>query len=189
MLALVIPSVSWTSPIANALAVPLVTFGVVPLVLLGIVLNLAGPALATTSWQLAAWLWRWVWVGLEWLAEHGPALILTQSPATAVAALVSVGLLLWLLPLGRQRRWFALLLVASLALVPARRPAVGRVIVNVLDVGQGLAVVVQTHTRVLVFDTGPRTFTGRDAGADIVLPFLRTIGAPRRDPGIITVSP
>jgi competence protein ComEC len=120
-------------------------------------------------------------MGLEWLAEHGPAVMLTQSPGTAVAALVSVGLLLWLLPLGRQRGWFALLLVASLALVPARRPAAGRVIVNVLDVGQGLAVVVQTHAHVLVFDTGPRTFTGRDAGADIVLPFLRTIGAPRID--------
>ncbi len=186
LLALVIPSVSWTSPIANALAVPVVTFGVVPLVLLGIVLHPAGPALATASWHLAAWLWRWVWMGLEWLAEHGPAVMLTQSPGAAVAALVSVGLLLWLLPLGRQRGWFALLLVASLALVPARRPAVGRVIVNVLDVGQGLAVVVQTHAHVLVFDTGPRTFTGRDAGADIVLPFLRTIGASRIDHLIVS---
>ncbi|MSQ69078.1 MAG: DNA internalization-related competence protein ComEC/Rec2 [Gammaproteobacteria bacterium] len=186
LLALVVPSVSWTSPIANAVAVPLVTFGVVPLVLLGIALSPLWPACATLSWQLAAGLWRWVWVGLEWLAEHGPAVVLTRSPSAAVAALVGLGLLLWLLPLGRGRGWFALLLVASPALLPAPHPVTGSVVVNVLDVGQGLAVVVQTHAHVLVFDTGPKTFTGRDAGAEIVLPFLRTIGAPVIDRLIVS---
>ena len=49
-----------------------------------------------------------------------------------------------------------------------------------LDVGQGLAVVVRTQTHALVYDAGPAFPTGRDAGELAVLPYLRHRGVRQR---------
>ena len=50
---------------------------------------------------------------------------------------------------------------------------------TVLDVGQGLAVVVETHRHALVYDTGPRYSDEADAGGRLVAPFLRAEGIER----------
>ena len=47
---------------------------------------------------------------------------------------------------------------------------------TVLDVGQGLAVVVETHRHALVYDTGPRYSDEADAGGRLIAPFLRAEG-------------
>jgi competence protein ComEC len=49
-------------------------------------------------------------------------------------------------------------------------PAVGNFEVAMLDVGQGLAVVVRTHAHVLVYDAGPAFPSGRDAGELLCCP-------------------
>jgi competence protein ComEC len=181
LLLLVAPGVAWISPLANALAVPLVTWAVVPLVLLGIAFAVLAPPFAASCWQWAGALWGGVWQGLEWLAAHAAALPLEFVPDALTVLLASCGLLLFLLPFGRGRYGLAALLVAGLAFHSPARPAVGALKATVLDVGQGLAVVLETHTHVMLFDTGPSTFGGADAGADIVLPFLRLRGQRRLD--------
>jgi competence protein ComEC len=55
-------------------------------------------------------------------------------------------------------------------------PDVGAVRFTMLDVGQGLAAVVQTRRHVLVYDAGPAYRSGSDAGAMTVEPFLRHKG-------------
>ncbi|NTV97070.1 MAG: MBL fold metallo-hydrolase, partial [Thiobacillus sp.] len=52
---------------------------------------------------------------------------------------------------------------------------------DVLAVGQGLAVVVRTAAHTLVYDTGPRYASGEDAGARVVAPFLFGQGIGRLD--------
>ena len=55
-------------------------------------------------------------------------------------------------------------------------PAPGAFRTHVLDVGQGLAVVVRSANHVLVFDAGPAYPSGFDAGEMIVTPFLGYLG-------------
>ncbi len=55
-----------------------------------------------------------------------------------------------------------------------------------LDVGQGLAVVVRTHRHALVYDTGPRWHEAADAGSRIVAPFLRHEGIGRIDALVVS---
>ena len=55
-----------------------------------------------------------------------------------------------------------------------------------LDVGQGLAVVVRTQAHVLVYDAGPAFPTGRDAGELAVLPYLRYYGVRQVDALVIS---
>jgi competence protein ComEC len=57
---------------------------------------------------------------------------------------------------------------------------------TVLDVGQGLAVVVETQHRTLLYDTGPRYTDVADAGGRIVVPFLRAAGVARLDTLVVS---
>jgi competence protein ComEC len=57
---------------------------------------------------------------------------------------------------------------------------------TVLDVGQGLALVVQTHRHALLYDTGPRYTDEADAGGRIVAPFLRAAGVRQLAGMIVT---
>jgi competence protein ComEC len=58
--------------------------------------------------------------------------------------------------------------------------------VTVLDVGQGLAVLVQTHAHALLYDTGPRYNETADAGNRIIAPLLRAKGIRALD--VLVVS-
>jgi competence protein ComEC len=57
---------------------------------------------------------------------------------------------------------------------------------TLLDVGQGLAAVVQTQHHVLVYDTGPRFSEAFDTGNAVVIPFLRSQGIRRIDTLIVS---
>ena len=47
---------------------------------------------------------------------------------------------------------------------------------TILDVGQGLSVVIETRGHTLVYDAGPSFRTGSDTGQLVVVPFLRSRG-------------
>jgi competence protein ComEC len=69
---------------------------------------------------------------------------------------------------------------------PAPAPAAGEAWITVLDVGQGLAVLVRTASRALVYDTGPVLGAADDSGARVILPLLRAEGIARLDAMILT---
>ena len=83
-------------------------------------------------------------------------------------------------------RWVGLLgFLPMLLLVPAR-PALGDMKVTVLDVGQGLSVVVQTAKHNLVYDAGPKYNEQSDAGSRIVVPFLHGEGIKKVDGFVVS---
>ena len=179
--ALVVPSVAWSSALANALIVPWVTWVVVPLDLIGTLATGFAPGVASLAWQLAAALWELLWRALAFLSQAFPASWLPRAPGLDLAVVLTAALCLMLAPLGRLRHALGMaLLLGGLFLAPPR-PASGAFRLAVLDVGQGQALVVETARHVLVFDPGPRSFGGRDAGAEIVLPYLRLQGWRRLD--------
>ena len=74
---------------------------------------------------------------------------------------------------GRRLAWLALL---PLGLPALRVPPHGSARVAVLDVGHGLAVLVETRSSRLLFDAGPTAPSGFDSGEEIVLPALAASG-------------
>lgn len=58
--------------------------------------------------------------------------------------------------------------------------------VTVLDVGQGLSVLVQTASHTLLYDAGPKYNEQSDAGSRIVVPFLRGEGVVKIDGFIVS---
>jgi competence protein ComEC len=171
---------SLIAPVANAVAIPVVTLGVVPLALLGIVVPV--DLLFQAAHAVLAWLMRF----LEMLAALPDATWQQHAPLpwTVVAGVVGA---LWLLaPRGLSGRAWGLLWLLPLFVVRPEPPPHGAFRLTVLDVGQGLAVVVETHRYTLVYDAGPRFSETTDAGGRIVAPFLRAAGLRRADGLVIS---
>jgi competence protein ComEC len=83
-------------------------------------------------------------------------------------------------------RWPGVLLLLPLFTVTPLRPEPGAARVTLLDVGQGLAAVVQTRHHTLVYDTGPGFGPAFDAGSAVLVPFLRQQGVRDLDRLIIS---
>ena len=172
--------VSLVSPIANAIAIPVVTFAVVPFALLAIVVPLDLP------WQVAHGVFAALMVPLDALAGAPSAAWQQHAPPVWTVALALVGVALLLAPRGVPGRVLGAIALLPLFVVEPERPAPGTFRMTVLDVGQGLAIVVQTHRHALLYDTGPRYHDEADAGGRIVAPFLRGAGITRLDAMIVT---
>lgn len=169
-------SVSLASPFANLLAIPYVTLLVVPLVLLGVLFSGFMPWVAEGLWQLAAILLDWLMGILGWLADFSLASVYLPTIPLPWLLVGIIGFAMLWLPKGLPGRWLGAVLMLPLALYQPEAPAQGSFRLSVLDVGQGLASVVQTAEHVLVFDTGPRVSDSFDTGTLVLLPWLRGQG-------------
>lgn len=177
--------VSLYSPLANLFAVPWVELVTVPLALSGAMLLPIIPTLG--EWLL--WVAEYLLRGLWWLLEHiaqWPGSELSLAGASAAAVLTAlIGVLILLAPRGLPGRWLGLMWCVPLLLAQSPRPPPGEAWLTLLDVGQGLAAVVQTRHHTLLYDAGPRWRDGFDAGSAVVVPFLRHAGVSRLDTVII----
>ena len=96
-------------------------------------------------------------------------------------ALAAAGVVVVTAPRNPCPRFLGVLLLAPLLFPALDRPPQGTFDMTVLDVGQGLAVVVETRNHVLLYDTGVRLSPAYDMGGQVVLPFLRRRGRRRVD--------
>ena len=171
---------SLVSPLANAVAIPLVGLVITPLTLVAALLPF--DLLLVMAHQLLAWLMTFI----EWLADL--PLAVWQQPAQPLWAvlLAILGCAWLLLPRGFPSRGMGVVLMLPLVLLPAERPAPGELRLTVLDVGQGLAVHAQTAAHDLLYDTGPQFSVDANSGNRILLPYLRAQGVRRLDGLILT---
>lgn len=171
---------SVVAPLANLLAVPWVGLLVVPLTLLSAALTLLHPLAGLPVAWLADGLMGLIWIWLEFLAGLPFARWHASRPAWTLA-LTALGIALWLLPRGLPGRALAPVLCLPLLWPPSPELPEGGLRLTLLDVGQGLAAVVQTRHHTLVYDTGPGFPSGFDTGQSVVVPFLRHQGVGRVD--------
>jgi competence protein ComEC len=172
--------VSVVSPLANAFAIPVIGLGVVPLTLAGMLLPFDWVLL------LAHWVAAWCMAALERLSGLDAAVWQQSAPAGWAVAAAVAGSLLLLAPRGVPGRWLG---IAGFAPLFAAAPAAlepGALRLTVLDVGQGVAAVVQTASHALVYDTGPAFGPQADSGNRIIVPYLRAVGVTRLDALIVS---
>ena len=145
-------------PFANVIAIPFVGAVVLPALLAGSLClslpgrlaGLAGETLVTAGTRGLDLLWAF----LDFLATHGPRYALSVEPSLATTTLAMAGAAILLAPPGLPGRWTGALWIAPLLWWTPAVPGPGEVRAAFLDVGHGLAVVVETRDRVLVYDTG-----------------------------------
>ena len=182
-LAILIHQVSLVSPLANAVAIPVVSLLVTPLALAVAVLSVMPGMhmLASAAGWTAHLLFEWTMIPVSALASSSwSAVGIAAAPAwAAVLALVGVGYAT--LPQGWPARHWAWLLMTPLLFARPERPEVGDWRMTALDVGQGAAIVIETATATTVYDVGPKHRNGTDAGERVLVPYLRARGIRRID--------
>jgi len=171
---------------ANVVAIPWVGFVVVPLTLAGTLLVAISPYSAAILLKLAAMSLNWLWLLLTKLGNlpHFVWYHTLSNPLVFIAAVI--GILLLIAPRGLPARWLGILWLVPLFLIKPARPENGTVWLTLLDVGQGLSAVIQTHNHTLVYDTGPRFSESFNAGDAVLIPFLRYRGVSKIDTLVIS---
>ncbi|EHN8889878.1 ComEC family protein [Enterobacter hormaechei] len=161
---------SLSSLVANLFAVPLVTFISVPLILLGMFLHLFPVAVLESIVWLAA---DKSLAGLFWLLMRLP-----NGWQDVDERWQYLTLLPWLLIIGWRFRAFSTVPAVCLAgSVVLAFPLWHRVktdswSLHMLDVGQGLAMVIERHGKAILYDTG-LAWPGGDSAQQLIIPWLR----------------
>ncbi len=177
---------SLIAPLINLVAVPLTGLVVVPLLLTGTLLMSILPILAKPVLQLGEWVLSLLVKLLGLAANLTDSMITLPKPELWVLLLAVIGIVVMLAP----RLYFSKV-AGALLLLPLffNRPAgvlENEFRVDVLDVGQGSAYVIQTSQHVMVFDPGPRYAEAYEAGTAIVTPFLRARGISSLDALVVS---
>ena len=184
---------SVVSPLANALAIPLVSYVVTPLAIAGALLPdfigrlLLIPAHASMEYLalVLEWMASWSW-SVAWASQ--PALWLMAISCIGIAYSIRPGVLLNDWP-KRLIALFPLVLMFLPAFSSsAKSLSPGEFRATILDIGQGTAVLIETVNKKLLYDTGPIQGKKDNAGKRIILPYLQGRGIDRIDRMVISHS-
>lgn len=175
---------SLIAPLVNLLAVPLFSVLLLPLTLVvslvSVLFELALPL------QLLAGMFAQGMAFLDWVAAPSWTAATLAARPPWVWPLAFAGIVLLLAPRGLPGRWLGLVLWLPMWTQTPQPPASGAFRFSLLDVGQGLAGVVQTRHHALVFDTGAGFSDAFNAGEAIIAPWLKARGIARLDRLIVS---
>jgi competence protein ComEC len=184
--------VSIVSPLANAFAIPIVSYIVTPLAITGALLpKLLGKYLLIPAHAVMEYLATL----LEWMANWDWAVAWSSQPHWIFLAISGLGIIYAIQPGELSASWRSrlcalfptILLLMPLSYFRVNSLEPGEFKVTALDIGQGTAVLVETANKRLLYDTGP--IQGRDdAGQRTILPFLRGRGIRQIDRMVISHS-
>ena len=171
---------------ANLFAIPWVGFTVVPFALLGTVLLIPFPSFAAFLFSIASKALAILWVFLTYLSELPFASWQHPIGQTWIFIAALVGVVLILSPKGLPYKRLGVVYLFPLVFAKPIGPSFDEMWLTVLDVGQGLSTIIQTHDHVLVYDTGAKYSENYDMGSAVVVPYLRRSGISKVDTLVIS---
>ena len=167
--------VGWLAPLANLIAIPIVSMWIVPLCLLASLLaGLHEPA-AVSLWSLAAQPLHGMMALEQWWGDGHSAPWLVFQPELMTLLGILVAVLLLLAHRAVPMKWMSILLL--LPLLHNGRELEPRTALEiwVLDVGQGLSLLIRTDEGAMVYDTGAGDPEGPNMASAVLLPLLRQL--------------
>jgi competence protein ComEC len=178
--------VSLVAPLANLIAVPIISLLIVPFALLATPLMFIAPSAAEKIFFVVDMALQGLWWLLVKLADLPLSAISHAQPSWWALGFAVPGILLLFAPKGMPSRSLGLIMLFPLVFTEPGKIAPGAVKMTLLDVGQGLSVVVQTSNHVLVYDTGAKFSSTSDMGLSVLVPFLRNQGIDNVDALIVS---
>lgn len=176
---------SMIGPLVNVIAIPFIAFIVLPVSIITLLLFLSYDLLelfwveqsAVFSLTVAEAVILAFWLLIDQAGMLSQTIDLPKLPV--VYLLMMTCAFLMVLSGLRWVHWTIVIALCAPLIVPkVWKPKLGELKLLIMDVGQGTSVLVQTAHHYLLFDAGPRTRRGFDAGEKVVLPQLRGLGVP-----------
>jgi competence protein ComEC len=177
---------SLVAVLVNLLAIPLYSIVIVPLVLLATLAIVVYEPIGNGLLAASAGLIEMSWYLLDFASRWQLARLAVPGLPLALWPVFGLGTLAALSPLPWRGRLAGLLIVTLACAWRPPPPLPGALRFALLDVGQGLAAVVQTREHVLVYDAGPTFRSGGDAAASVIAPYLAHRGVGRLDMLVIS---
>ena len=177
---------SLIAPLMNILILPLFNFITVPFSLIGMILqgplqDLGDPLLLVAYHSIRAVL------SLVAFAVELPAVRVEVPPLQGLVVVIATLPVMYVLfPAGWPGRKLAWVAMAAILFYRLPAPPTGCLEYHVLDVGQGLAVVLRAGEHTLLFDTGPSFRSGTNTADLVVIPFLQSRGIDRLDTLVVS---
>lgn len=172
-------------PLVNLIAIPWISLVVVPLSLLGLVF--AGfPFMATWFWRGAFWCMQLLWGVLDWLQHIQWSSLLIAQPSIWIVILALLGACLCLLPRKFPSKYLGAVLFVPLLFPHVATIPYHSIRLSVIDVGQGLSVLVRTQHHQLLYDTGAGNASGFSRGSSTLVPALNALQISYLDKVVIS---
>lgn len=163
--------IPWLAPLTNVVAIPVFTFLILPVLLVSLCCALLGINIYLPLWSFLELVLKKLFVVIEYIAQQPWVWGASMHPWPILYAGAFILWYLW-----PQSGWYAVRVSGLFVLLGLpwflRQPSLDFAL-HVLDVGQGSAIVVQRGEKALLFDAGPAFSDGFDAGAQVIIPFLR----------------
>lgn len=169
---------------ANVIAIPWVSFFIIPLALMITVLVEWIPMdwpVVLLKWEMERLLWYLHWVDHFSMMNIELFMFGLLKP---LALMLGIGLLVFFPLVSCVPAILILLLASFFPRYEKIKPGFARV--DILDVGQGLSVVVRTAQHRLMYDTGVKFYHGSDMGQLAIIPYLKTQGIKQLDAVVIS---
>lgn len=179
-------SCSVISFIANTIAVPVLGFFILPLCFFGLLVMGLFPKLTQFLFAIADKELSWLFHFLTCLSDLSFATWSFAMPHLIYIFIATVIVFILLLPFRTPGFYFAFFLMLPFFFIKHPRPQKNELWLTILDVGQGLAVVMQTTHHQLIYDTGGKFYTGNDMGKSVLIPFFRNQGIKKVSKVIIS---
>lgn len=177
---------SLISLIANSIAIPWLGFLILPFCLLALLFLCWSSAISGLMLVIADKSLHWLWLILTWFSGLHFAVWTAPINSFLLLAVTMTGCLILLLPRGTPGKLLGVIWLAPLIFYQAPVPRSNQFWLTVLEVGQGLSLVVQTQHHQLIYDAGPKFGTQLDMGDSVVVPFLRYSGIKNLDMMVIS---
>jgi competence protein ComEC len=164
---------SWLGILTNIVMVPAVTMIMVPAGFAGALLSGFLPSVSTVFLELSVWLWEFLMPFATVLLGACDFCTMVRQPLPLAGFILGLAsAFCWMS--HRRSAVAAYLVTIALALVIPRTDT--ETVVTLLDVGQGLAIVIETHGKTMLYDTGDGYPGGFTQAEKILLPYLRSRG-------------
>jgi len=174
------------SPIANFVIVPVFSFIIVPIIFLAGCFLLIFPLLSELLFNIVIFVIDKIWYFLEYLAALNFSTIQINYLPVSAFIFSFIGIALLFMPRKFPAKYLTPMFFIPVFFSQAQSPEFGAANVTLLDVGQGLSVVVQTQRHTLIYDTGPRYSESFNTGKTVVVPFLKSKGLTKADMVVIS---
>lgn len=158
--------------VANLIAIPWVSFLIIPMGLFILILQ----SFLSVSWLVSIeyFLIQKLILYLNWVDYSSNFNVEYSFSSLFSVVIILFALFVWVFVPIQSWRWIlGVLLVSTYLPLRSNRVNFGEARVDILDVGQGLSVVIRTQHHHLIYDTGMKFFQGSDMAQLVLIPYLK----------------